>query len=701
MKHLSGFICSVVLICCGSADSENSSKMPKKDGLWITELVTNNDSLSFNLKNLTPDWIELYNGSGATIDLSDYYLSDDKESPLKAQLSGKLSPDSFAVFYASGIDSLENHLPFKLNNDGEIVLLTSKNKELYDLVEFSRFPKNVSFALIENEWRFSKELTPGKENSSEKIFNALSQNVVVDYSTTEGGMRASFSSLYSTEFKYKVLSKDQMESTYKTYDQPFYIQPGEVIKVKALGKSVLNHKAQISSYVPASKHELPIVSLVTEPQYLWSEEKGLYTDKNFGMKGEEWQHTASISLYMKDTILNHAIDFKIFGNASRRLSKKSLSIKSKTKLQNIMFSRTEADFVDGFLVRACHTGMNLVRNEFVNDINQSINGHLRMQEYVPAVLYLNGEYWGVYNIMERKNDEFIKNHTGHQATHMAMMSDDEIQNLKGEDNPLLSELRRLNEIKDKDQIFQALETTFRMDEFIDFWAHEFILARSDTYNNRFWKSEKSEDKKWGIITFDYDLIIGRPDHAKLFDKYFFSEPTASLKFINTLMRSGQFKEKLIYRICELLATAYYPSHVVATIEKYEALTYTEYLKDVSRWNSENNRKDVIDFGLVKKRFSEFFLERKTFLFDSIFPQIDYSKRVDFLIPEEFPGKVFLNGFEVGKNISFFTGMMFNVKVEPEEGVRFNSWKNDSETFTGEEFQFSNSISLVLDYESNN
>jgi hypothetical protein len=70
------------------------------------------------------------------------------------------------------------------------------------------------------------------------------------------------------------------------------------------------------------------------------------------------------------------------------------------------------DKVEGISVRADATsGRNVselwvgerFKNEMIYEINDQMKGNVSMQAYEPALLLLNGEYWGIYNMMERKN----------------------------------------------------------------------------------------------------------------------------------------------------------------------------------------------------------------------------------------------------------------------------------------------------------
>ncbi|MCW8849003.1 MAG: lamin tail domain-containing protein, partial [Melioribacteraceae bacterium] len=82
--------------------------------ILINEIMSSNSSFYYDEYGDTPDWIEIYNGSDETIDLSTYYLSDDKNIPNKWAFPViQLEPDSILLVNASGRDIRTNTLSWE------------------------------------------------------------------------------------------------------------------------------------------------------------------------------------------------------------------------------------------------------------------------------------------------------------------------------------------------------------------------------------------------------------------------------------------------------------------------------------------------------------------------------------------------------------------------------------------------------------
>jgi len=101
-------------------------------GLAITEFLASNDSINTDSFGDSSDWIELFNDSAATIDLSQYHLTDDATDLEKYALpaANLLAGESILVF-ASGRDLVtaggEVHTNFSLSAAGEYLALTDSN----------------------------------------------------------------------------------------------------------------------------------------------------------------------------------------------------------------------------------------------------------------------------------------------------------------------------------------------------------------------------------------------------------------------------------------------------------------------------------------------------------------------------------------------------------------------------------------------
>jgi len=118
------------------------------------------------------DWIELYNLSASSINLSGYKLSDDKKNPGKWTIpqGTSIAANSYLIIWADG-DTTEAglHANFKLSSTGEDVILSDPQNEKLDKLEYPAQSLELSWARVPDGTGEFKWQTPSynKSNGSE------------------------------------------------------------------------------------------------------------------------------------------------------------------------------------------------------------------------------------------------------------------------------------------------------------------------------------------------------------------------------------------------------------------------------------------------------------------------------------------------------------------------------------------------------
>lgn len=114
-------------------------------GVYISEVMSSNSAAVEDTEGNYSDWVEIYNNSGASVNLANYYISDKLNNPLKYQLpsvgSSLVIPNGGRkLLWASGNAAAgPDHLSFSFSADGEGVILTKP--DAVTLVDSFSFPK--------------------------------------------------------------------------------------------------------------------------------------------------------------------------------------------------------------------------------------------------------------------------------------------------------------------------------------------------------------------------------------------------------------------------------------------------------------------------------------------------------------------------------------------------------------------------------
>ncbi len=141
---------------------------PEPPQVVVNELMADNETMVPGDDGSYPDWLELYNADDAVADLSGYSISDDwivKDKWVFPEGS-TLEPGAYLLMWADGIEG-DDHLPFRLNADGEGVGLFAPDGTALDWVVYPAQREDYAWTRIPDgveNWQRVLRGTPGSSN---------------------------------------------------------------------------------------------------------------------------------------------------------------------------------------------------------------------------------------------------------------------------------------------------------------------------------------------------------------------------------------------------------------------------------------------------------------------------------------------------------------------------------------------------------
>ena len=109
--------------------------------LIISEIVSSNTNSLLDANGDSPDWIELYNAGEASLDLTNYWLSDDFDNPDKWLFPATtIDSHHYLIIFASGTAIDPIHTNFKLSAGGEDLILSDPNGNIIDSLQIPELP---------------------------------------------------------------------------------------------------------------------------------------------------------------------------------------------------------------------------------------------------------------------------------------------------------------------------------------------------------------------------------------------------------------------------------------------------------------------------------------------------------------------------------------------------------------------------------
>lgn len=612
------------------------------------------------------------------------------------------------------------HLNFKLSSEGETVVLTDSSGTMVDEVRFPAMNTDESYGRLENDfnsWVIFPEATPLEPNGTK----GFAERLIIPELTNMGGFQ---SSTHSVGFRdttvsnvYYTTDGNIPDENSALFEPPMTFSETTILRLRAVEEGRLSSDIQTHTYFVGANHDLPVISLVTEPNLLWSDEQGIYVEGTNGIEGncapgprnwnQDWEIPAHMEFYDKEN--NHGfssgIGTKVFGGCSRESPQKSLSVffrgeYGNAELEYRLFEEKDIDTFQSFVMRNSGNdfGYTHIRDAMMKTLIQD-DTDIDYQAYQPVVVYLNGEYWGIHNIREKINEHFISSNHGVDPDELDLIENNGF--IKHGEGEAYSEFWQLlnasNPANQED--YEALLEFIDLENYIDYMAAQIFFANTDWPGNnlRYWR-ERKESAKFRWIMYDTDfgfnLYGGRPPNRDVFplvtdedcsqceNPGWPSPPWSTLQF-RKLLQSEIFEQKFINRFGDLLNTVFKPAYISATIDSLVGNIESEmpaHLDLISqsdgRWlgyrpNWQDNLNQIRDFGERRSYFIE----------DHIQNFFDVSGRSPITVDISGEGGI-VRVNRITPSIYPWTGEYFgDVPVEitaiPKPGFTFAGWSGDN------------------------
>ncbi len=368
------------------------------------------------------DWLELYNVGAAPVNLGGYYLSDRVASPTKWKIpNGIILPSKGRiVFVASGEDQLIGgiwHTNFKVTQTEkkEAFVLASPSGTVLDFNEIVvPNQKNHAYARVPDggNWVITDTPTPGTPNTSSYFRYAETPDFDIDagyYATPQTVTLTTPEA--NAQIRYTLDGSDPIISS-SLYTKPLLISTTSVLRCRTFSfdKTIYPSHIEFNTYFigPGSKHSVKVVSISggsgistllsgtqSSPQGTFEifDSNGEFEDECTG----EFNKHGNDSWYYQQRGIDY-ITRDEFGN-DNQIHHKIFKATDRKDFQRIIL---KAAANDNYPAEA---GSAHIRDAYVHTLAQKAHMDLDVRSYEPCVLYVNGAYWGVYELREKVDDK--------------------------------------------------------------------------------------------------------------------------------------------------------------------------------------------------------------------------------------------------------------------------------------------------------
>ena len=367
------------------------------------------------------------------------------------------------------------------------------------------------------------------------------------------------------------------------YNGPFYPEVSAVPKATVIRAMAVDEKGNTSKTVTKTYFvdkdlaevykNASVISVVTDPDNLLSEEKGIYRYGNWENSGAEWERPAAVTYFEEDGTIpfETTMGMRIHGNYTRRWGQKSLRFyfREELGLKNLKGYQLIPGAVnaDGkptkkykrFILR--NGGNEYAYSKMQDVFIQSLvsDRAFTTQSSRPCVLFLNGEYWGLYNLMERYSDNYLEEEFGVDKDNVVVIKNDELDEGKEEDYALYEQLQAMADLDmSLTDNYEKFKKMVDIQSYLDYYATEIYIGNKDWPDNnvQLWRTREDDgsdygDTKWRYMLYDteYSMNLWGQDNNGNTNRL--QEARNKDALFDALCKNDSFKQSLADTLMDL------------------------------------------------------------------------------------------------------------------------------------------------------
>lgn len=549
-------------------DKIGTANMCKEKEIVISELCMTHPT--------SYDYIELYNPTDKPVSLSSYRLSDSSKfsKSIKPETNAVIKPKGYYTVYCDNEtrynkNTNETFVDMGLNRYGEDIYIFDENGIVVDSIEYKSTVNGYTCGRnikSDTSLVYFEGMTPSAANPQKTLKAPVATpEFSVESSFVEKGTKVKVKSenatiRYTTDGSLPNTSSPALNGT-------IVINNTVNIRVRAFKKGCVPSETATATYIVGRKPSMPVFFLTADNEDLFSNERGILASNIapgdvFPFKSanywKEWVRPANIQ-YL-DENGTEQLDFnagiKVFGQYSRALDQKSISINLKDKYgpKEICYPFFEDNDVNVFSSLILRNSGQDNSRAFLRDafcamvIKNQVD--VAFMDYKPVVVYLNGQYHGIYDLREKIDEDYFANHEGIDSDNIDIIKGfSTVKNGSIDNYQQLMNYLSTHDLSKKEN-YDYICSIVDIDNVICYWMIESFFNNTDTGNIKYYRG-RNDNSKWRIVLFDLDWALFPSTYKNNMVRNYIN-PNGhgvgnmfSTKLMCSLIRNPDFRKRLI------------------------------------------------------------------------------------------------------------------------------------------------------------
>jgi hypothetical protein len=563
------------------------------------------------------------------------------------------------------------HTSFKIGSSGDTIILTAPAGGLVDQVSVPALGKDVSYGRLtptQSVFRYFKPATPGTGNEGpgfEGMLPTPSLTVTPGFYATPVSVSATFDGTEGVTLRYTLDGNEPTETSpvlsaavtlqgragepnlwanIPTADDNYLpLQPKwgwsqgagwdhgplaetykiNTFRVRAFKNGQIPSRTASGSYivdpVGANRYQLPVVSIMADYDSLFGASRGLFVPFNYTEDGILWERPAHMEIFENQSLgLEQDIGIRVHGGGSTRARLKSLRIYARSQygpdqIDYPIFTDRSNNIHERLILRSGGTDWAGVafRDAFAQSLLKDISD-VTIQYHRAAVVFINGEYWGIEGFRDRLDDNYLKVQFGVSEIDLLGGTGEVEEGSNAHYLNLVSYLTA--EDLNAPGRYDWVKSQMDVDNFRDYQIAQSFYMNVDQpgKNVEFWRSQVVDpgnpyaDGRWRWLLFDVDVSMrygsyaGFERNALVYNTglndidattvnpvstsptFAPNTPEATL-VLRRMLSNLEFRQSFITRAADLLNTVFAPPYTRARLQEFKSEVEPYMPEHIARW----------------------------------------------------------------------------------------------------------------------
>jgi hypothetical protein len=484
-----------------------------------------------------------------------------------------------------------------------------------------------------------------------------------------------------------------------SYSSPIVINETTTIRAIAYKNGKASPVATNTYFINESTNYF-LIALTVEPAVLTNPQtgwllKGPNADTIYPYNGANYfsrrEVSADLEFFESDgtKVFGDRIGLKLFGGMSRTFDQKSFAVAvrevygGERRIHHRVFPDKKQKSYKHLVIR--NAGSDCEKAHFRDAmITSLLDGivDIEKQSNRPAILYVNGKYWGIYFIRDKVNRHFVEYSTEVDDDSLDLVEHQE--RLKAGSmnhyNSMLQYMRNndLSEVKH----YNYIATQMDIDNFMALQITQIYIDNHDAGGNiKFWRPQ-TPDGKWRWVLYDTDWGFGLQDELAFKSNSLamhteangptWPNPPWSTFILRHLLKNKNFEKTFINHFSDYINVVFEPNRVIERVDSFKQILVPEYDRHAQKWGYD--KRIWIKHIARMKTFAR---ERPAYMRRFLQEKFDIGKANDLSLEVTDGGLVKINqNVEIESKLEgkYFEKIPITLEAIPNYGFQFSHWE---------------------------